>query len=149
MDAIFNWLESWSGTVLIIALMLMAMSKVIMSVFRAGVGFKKQFATKDEQREFEDQMRKDMRGYAKQIQDTVLTACLRTIERELREVDNIRETATKMEALKVQLEAEVKHALEKYDEVKAVAETVRTLNTKVTRIEYGHDGITDRRTDGN
>lgn len=136
MDKILDFLNSWSVIAVVIGLVFIGFSKAVISIFRMGVTYKSNLASRSELREFEADMRKDMRSYATQIQKSVTDACMRVIDAKLRDVENVQETATEIKLLKNELELEIKHALEKYDEIKSVGDSVRALSNKVTRMEY-------------
>lgn len=136
MDKILDFLNSWSVIAVVIGLVFIGFSKAVISIFRMGVTYKSNLASRSELREFEAEMRKDMRSYATQIQKSVTDACMRVIDAKLRDVENVQETATEIKLLKNELELEIKHALEKYDEIKSVGDSVRALSNKVTRMEY-------------
>lgn len=149
MDKIIEFFNSISDTlfVTIIGIMLMAFAKSITKIFKMGAMFKSEFATRQEQREFEEEIRRDMRGYASQIQQTVLTSTLRITEEKLKDIDEIRKSAIEIKALKLQIDNELKMINEKYDEVKAVGDEVRSLSQKVQRLEYGEANSMQRRTE--
>lgn len=136
MDKFLDFLNSWSVIAVIIGLVFIGFSKAVISIFRMGVTYKSNLASRSELKDFEAEMRKDMRSYATQIQKSVTDACMRVIDTKLRDVENVQETATEIKLLKNELELEIKHALEKYDEIKSVGDSVRALNNKVTRMEY-------------
>lgn len=136
MDKFLDFLNSWSVIAVVIGLVLIGFSKAVISTFRMGVTYKSNLASRSELKDFEAEMRKDMRSYATQIQKSVTDACMRVIDTKLRDVENVQETATEIKLLKNELELEIKHALEKYDEIKSVGDSVRALNNKVTRMEY-------------
>lgn len=148
MDKLLEFLNSTSVIITVITLLIIGFSKAIISIFRMGVTFKSNLATKAELTAFESEIRKDMRGYATQIQKSVTDACMRVIDAKLKDVEDVQETATEIKMLKVELEAEIKHALAQYDEIKSVGDSLRTLNNKVTRMEYkDNTANTARRTE--
>ena len=148
MDKVIEILNSSTVLTAVVSLLVIAFAKTIISIFRLGVTFKSNLASRSELREFEAEMRKDMRGYATQIQKSVTDACMRVIDAKLKDVEGVQETATEIKLLKAELEAEIKHALEKYDEIKSVGDSVRALSNKVTRMEYKDSTTnTSRRTE--
>lgn len=148
METIIEFLNSTSVIVTIISLLVMGFAKSIISIFRLGVTFKSNLATKAELNAFESEMRKDMRAYATQIQKSVTDACMRVIDAKLKDIEGAQNAVTDMKILKAQLETEIEHALEKYDEIKNVGDSIRSLSNRVQRLEY-KDGNTDtiRRTE--
>lgn len=136
MDKFIEILNSSTVLTAVVSLLVIAFAKTIISIFRLGVTFKSNLASRSELREFEAEMRKDMRGYATQIQKSVTDACMRVIDAKLKDVEGVQETAAEIKVLKAELEAEIKHALEKYDEIKSIGDSVRSLSNKVTRMEY-------------
>ena len=136
MDKFIEILNSSTVLTAVVSLLVIAFAKTIISIFRLGVTFKSNLASRSELREFEAEMRKDMRGYATQIQKSVTDACMRVIDAKLKDVEGVQETAAEIKVLKAELEVEIKHALEKYDEIKSIGDSVRSLSNKVTRMEY-------------
>ena len=104
-----------------------------------GVNFKSNLASHKELIEFESEIKKDMRGYAVQIQKSVMDACLKVIEAKLSNIEEIQKTAVDIKVMKTELESEMKHTMEKYDEIKSVADSVRTLSNKVQRLEFNSE----------
>ena len=92
-------------------------------------------------------MRKDMRGYATQIQKSCTESVMNVVEREMKPMDDIKETADNMKIVKAQVDSSLKNIEEKYDEIKQIGDTVRVLNVKVNRLEYGKETASERRTE--
>ena len=145
MDGFLEFLNSYSVMITIAGIMIIAFARSIIRIFRMGVTFKTELATKDEMREFEAEMRRDMRGYCIQIQKVVTDAAMNVINNKLKDIEDVKHAAEDMRVMKAQIEAEIKVALEKYDEMKAVSDNVRVLTNKVQRLEYGADNRNDRR----
>lgn len=135
-----QWLNDLLGNptviVTILGLLIIAFAKSIINIFKLGVAYKAEFATKEEQKIYEEEMKKDMRNYAKQIQETVMMACLRIIEKELVDVKNVKEIESNMIKLQAKMEAEIKVTMEKYDEIQNVADSIHQINNRVTKLEY-------------
>ena len=119
--------------------------KTIIGIFRLGATFKTELVTKKEQREFENEMREDIKGYKLELQKSVMDACLKIVERELKPLENIKETEKRMDQIKTALDIQIKDILSKYDDVKEVADSVHSLALKVTRLEYGQETGENRR----
>lgn len=121
--------------------------KTAIKIFRLGVTFKTELATKEDQRIFEESIRKDLRAYKEEIQKTVLTICMDHINKHL---NDIKEYKTEMEHIKelsTRIDMKSEEMNEKYSDVKSVIDTVRILNNKVTRLEYGNNTKIERRSE--
>ena len=62
-------------------------------------------------------------------------------------MNDIKETADNMKIVKAQVDSSLKNIEEKYDEIKQIGDTVRVLNVKVNRLEYGKETASERRTE--
>lgn len=147
MDTIINLLNNPSVISLVIGFLIMGFAKSIIKIFNMGVMFKTNLATKKEQKDFEERIRQDLVNYKEEIQRTVLSICLRTIERELRNVDAINNTANELKVSAESVKAKMEDLDAKYDEFKEVATKVRTLSDKVQRLEFGRDTTIGRRSE--
>lgn len=148
MDKFLDFLNSWSVLAVIIGLVMIGFSKAIISIFRMGVTFKSNLASKKELNDFEAEIRADMRGYTAQIQKAVTDVCVRIINEKLKGIDTVQSSVEEIKILKAEIEVEIKHAMEKFDEVKGVGDSVRALGNKVSRIEYQTSNSTgERRTE--
>ena len=136
MDWILNILGNTSVIIFIAGIMVIAFARSIIKIFKMGASWKTEFATRQEQREFESEMRKDMRNYATQIQTAVLNAAMSVIESKLKDIEDSREIATEMKVMKAELETEMNAAIEKVESVKQIEDSVRALKNKVDRLEY-------------
>lgn len=145
MEKILEFMNSYSVTIVIASIMVMAFARSIVKIFKMGATFKADLATKKELREFEDEVRRDMRGYCGQIQKAVTDSCLAVINDKLKDIEETKKIATEMKVMKAQLETEMKNTMEKLDEVKQVSNTVRTLSAQVSRLEYNKDNQGERR----
>lgn len=112
-----------------------------------GMTAKKDLVTKAEQQKFEETVRQDMRGYATQVQKTVMDTSLRVIERELKDISGFKDDVAEMQLMKVQLETEMKNALKDLDQMSELSSQVRILSSKVARLEYGEKTSSDRRSE--
>lgn len=145
METILNLLNSMSVTLTIVGLLIIAFARAIVRIFRMGATFKTEFATKKEQRDFEDEIRKDMRGYAGQIQASVLNAVLNVINTKMKDVDEANKAVVDIKVMKAEIEAEFNRINEKYDEIKDTTKQIASINNKVQRLEYNNDPSTTTR----
>lgn len=146
-DWVVGLLNSAVLTTLSITALVTIVWRAILKIYNLGKSDKKMLVTKNEQKEFENDMRRDMRGYAEQIQKTAIDSSMRVIEKELKNLDDVHDIATEMKVMKSSLEAEMKNMNEKYNEIKSVSDSVRTLNNKVMRLEYGTENSGERRSE--
>ena len=146
-DWVMGILSSAVGTTLSITAGLTVLWRAVLKVYNMGKTDKKSLVSKDEFKEFEDSMRKDMRGYATQIQKSCTESVMNVVEREMKPMDDIKETADNMKIVKAQVDSSLKNIEEKYDEIKQIGDTVRVLNVKVNRLEYGKETASERRTE--
>jgi methyl-accepting chemotaxis protein len=147
MDTLINLLNNPSVISLVIGFLIMGFAKSIIKIFNMGVMFKTNLATKKEQKDFEERIRQDLVNYKEEIQRTVLSICLRTIERVLRNVDAINNTANELKVSSESIKSQMEDLDAKYDEFKEVATKVRTLSDKVQRLEFGRDTTIGRRSE--
>jgi hypothetical protein len=119
--------------------------RATISIFRMGATFKVQFATKNEQKEFEKQVISDLRDYKDELLKVVMAGAMEVIREKLKDIDTIQETANTMKATEARLEVQIKSAMEKVDEVRGMSDNLRSLNAKVDRLQYGQDNADIRR----
>lgn len=146
-DTLLELLNSTSVVITVVTFLIIGFARAITRIFRMGATWKTELATKEEQKDFEAEIRRDMRGYASQIQSTVLDACMRTIERELKNLDEFRNSVTEMRTMKIELQNEIKNAMEKYDEIKNISDNFRIMNNRLNRLEFGEFNTGERRVD--
>ena len=145
LDIIISFLNSGTVIATVLGLLIMGFAKSIISIFRMGVTFKSNLASKEELRNFETEIRADMRGYTTQIQKAVTEVCMRIINEKLKNIEDVGKSVEEMKILKAELEVEIKHAMEKIDEIKGIGDSVRTLGNKVSRMEFKNSTLTSER----
>lgn len=123
----------------IATIMVIAFARCIIKIFRMGVMFNSDLATKNELKSFEEEIRRDMRGYAIQIQESVLKSVMIVVENKLRDIQEAKNAAVDIKVTKAELEVEIKNALSKLDDVKSLGDSVRQLNQRVSRIEFNNN----------
>jgi len=124
-----------------------AFAKSIIKIFKLGVAFKHEFVSKEEFIQFKLEIKKDMQSWKSELETRILETCMRTINREVRDIDDFKDTARQIESDKKVMENQIKNMTDKYDEVKSIGDNVRVLNTKITRLEYGEKNSDKRRTE--
>lgn len=138
MEFIFSLLENTSVIIVIATIMIIAFSKCITKIFRMGVTFKADLATKAELNDFEAEIRRDMRGYAIQIQKSVIDAVMIVINNKFKDVDDMKSAALDIKVIKAEIEMELKNISAKTAEIQDVSNTVRSLNNRVQRLEFNN-----------
>ena len=144
-----NILNNKAVIIFIITIALTVFSRMVIKIFRFGMTYKTELATKKEQQEFEEQIKKDMRSYKDEVTKNVMVTCMRVIDERLKDLDEVKEMSDDMKITKTKLEVQINNALEKYDEIKSLGENVRLLSNKVNRLEYGDKNEAVRRSDDN
>jgi len=128
-------------------LMMTLFARTIIKVFRLGVTFKTQLATKEEMNKFEEDIRRDLRAYKEEISTVVMTTSIQIINDKLKDVSDIHKLLSEMKSLKAVMDVEIKNMMRKVDEVYSLSDAVRILTNKVNRMEFGNDNTTARRED--
>jgi hypothetical protein len=131
--------------ILLATTMFTIFAKTIITIFKLGVVFKEDLATKRDQLSFEKRIIDDLRGYKEEVLKVVMAASMETIKEKLSDVEDIGEIAGEMKTLQATMEIKIKAAMEKVDEVRGMSENVRILTNKVNRLEYGSDNQEVRR----
>jgi hypothetical protein len=114
-------------------------ARSVITIFRMGATFKTEFATKNEQKQFEKQIISDLRDYKDELLKVTMAGAMEVIREKLKDVDTIQQTANEMKATEAKLEIQIKSAMEKVEEVRGMADNLRSLNAKVDRLQYGQD----------
>lgn len=146
-DWVMGILSSAVGTTLSVTALFTVLWRSALKVYEKGKNDKKELVSKQELKDFEADTRKDMRGYVRQITETVTDSAMRIIEKELKPLDDVVAMSNEMKVTKQQIDSDLKLMNDKYDEIKQIGDTVRSLSTKVTRIEYGQEASNERRTE--
>lgn len=144
-ERLLELLNSTSVLTIVVGALIIAFAKAIIRIFRMGVNFATEMASKKELNEFSAEVKQDMRAYAQQIQRAVLESVMRVVDSRLQNVDNVNDTANDMKLLKIEIENEVKNAIERIDDVKSLSDTVRALSNKVSRLEFNGETRSERR----
>ena len=142
-----DWLENIVGNPTVVASFLIFMAttmftlfaKTVIYIFRMGALFRAEYATKEEQKNFEKEVKTDLRDYKDELLKVVMAASMEMIREKLSDIDNIQETANKIKITEKELELKIKLAMEKVDEIRGMSDNVRALNQKVDRLVYGQD----------
>ena len=136
MHIVLELLNSSTVLTTVVGLLVVAFAKSIVKIFQMGVYFKSELASKQELRDFENEMRRDLRSYCIQIQKTVTEATMTVINNKLKDIEESKDVAVEMRVLKAELEAELRNVIERSEEVRSSADTLRTLANKVSHLEY-------------
>ena len=96
-------LSNTSVIITIATIMVIAFARSITKIFKMGVTFKADLATKTEQREFEAEIRRDMRGYAVQIQKSVQDSVMVTVNNRLKDIEDAKQAQQIFKSLKPKL----------------------------------------------
>lgn len=147
MEVILNLLNSYSVILVIATIMITAFAKCITRIFRMGVTFKADLATKTDQREFEEEIRRDMRGYAVQIQKSVSDSLMTVLNNRLKDIEEAKQAATDIKITKAAIDLQIKTINEKTDNIKEVSDAVRSLSNRVQRLEYNNTTNIIQKTD--
>jgi len=134
-----------AGIVAVIGGIFTLLTRSIIGVFKLGLSFRAQFATKEDQKEFEKEMKKDLRDYKDELLKVVMAASMEIIREKLSDIENIQEMANAMKVTERELEIKIRSAMEKVEEVRSMSDNIRSLNAKVDRLIYGQDQGTMRR----
>lgn len=145
MENLIKILNSSTIVTGVVGIIVIAFARSIIKIFRMGVTWRTELATQKELREFEADVRKDMRAYCVQIQELVLKSAMNVINNKLKDIDDAKNALTEIKVLKAEFDAQMKAMDEKYEEIRTVGNTVRTLTNKVSRIEYNADSKTSER----
>ena len=135
-EIIGNFLGNPSGMIIVATVMVIAFARCITKIFRMGVDFKSDLATKSDQREFEEEIRRDMRGYASQIQKSVTESVMLVMNNRLKDIEDAKKAADEIRITKAEIDLQLKNLNEKTDSLKSVADEVRVLSNKMQRLEY-------------
>lgn len=140
MDGILNFLSNTSVILTIATILIIAFSRTIIRIFRMGATFTTQLATKQELDDFKKEMKDDMHGYAIGIQKAVMDACMKVIDHRFATIESdlkeSKDAARVMTELKVSLQKDMRQMEKELQNFTDLSNTVRSLNTKVTRLEY-------------
>ena len=140
-----NLLSSSSVVIGVIGLGAWAIFRSGSKIFKEGIYFKSELVSKKEMREFEESIRKDMRGYRVELQKVILDTCMREIKSALKDVESFKKDSDAMKELKIKLEHSLKDLNEKYDEIKGFGNNISALQRKVQKLELGSDSNEVRR----
>jgi fumarate reductase subunit C len=132
----FSFLQNPAIIITLATLVFTVFAKSIVGIFKMGINFSERDIS-EKQLKFEKQIITDLRSYKEELLRVTLTAAMEAINDKLKDVNAIKEAASNMKAIETKVEIQVKTALEKMDEVKAMSDNLRALNAKVERLQYG------------
>lgn len=135
MEAVLKILNSYSVLLMLGSVMIIAFARTIIRIFRMGATFKTEFATRKEMAEFQAEVRKDMRAYTVQIQKIVTDSVMTVLNNKMKDIEDSKEAVTDIKVMKAEIQEKINYAMERLDEMKIVADSVRTLGNKVSRLE--------------
>lgn len=144
MDKFLEILNSTSVVLALATILIIAFARCIIRIFRMGATWKTEFATKKEQKDFEESMRKEMRGYAVQIQKVVTDAAVTIINSKLSDIEDAKKAAEDVKEIEIKLNAALEKENERYDELKGVSGKLNALSNTVARLDY--NGISGNQT---
>ena len=136
-DVVKNLLTSNTTLILVITVCATALSRTAIKVFRFGVNYKSNFATVDQQKEFESTIREEIRIAKTDMQDSTLKVCLREIARETKSIAEIQEVAASIKTDKEVLIVKVDEINKKYNEIRAMGDRLSQLEQQVNRLMTG------------
>jgi uncharacterized protein YukE len=149
-----NWLQDFltnnPGIIITIfatlaTLLFTVFARTIIVIFRYGVFFKAELASKQDLAEFKKEMKEEFRGYKEELFKAVMTTANSNINEKTKAIDSIGKTAQNLASTEAVLEEKIKNMTEKIEEVKSLGDTVRSLNNRVNRLEYGENSQEVRR----
>jgi len=143
-EPLLQFLANPAVIITLATLMFTIFARAIVGIFKLGIYFsEKELSQK--QIKFEKQMIDDMRSYKEELLRVVLAAAMSSINDKLKDVDTIAKTATGIKTTEAKLEIQIKNAMEKVDEVRSMADTVRSLSARIDRLQYGQENQDQRR----
>lgn len=147
METFIELLSSTSVTLTIAAILIIAFAKAIIKIFRMGVMYKADLASRKDLTEFEAEVRNDMRNYASQIQKAVTDSMMVLINERLKDIEDAKDAVETMKIMKVEMDSQIKIMLEKYEETRTISQEFRTMSNKIARLEYNDENKNERRSE--
>ena len=133
---ILEILSNSSVIIFVATIMVIAFARCITKIFRMGATFKADLATRSELNDFEAEIRRDMRGYAIQIQKSVIDAVMIVINNKFKDIEDVKSAAVDIKITKAEIEMELKKLSDKTSDIQDISNTIRVLNNKVQRLEF-------------
>lgn len=118
--------------------------RTAIKIFRFGVSYKSNFATVEQQKEFESSVKEDMRNTRTELQETLLKSCMRVIERETAPLKELKQIQDDVKTTKTALDLQLKNINEKYNDLRKTTDSIRDLEKRVDIIQYGDSEPTRR-----
>lgn len=141
-DNILGFLGTPAIIVTVATICLTALFRAVIKVFQFGVGwhsnFDAKFASKDQEHQFESEIRQMINDSETRIKADVMRVCLLEINQQAQRINGIQETAGKVEADKTVIETKIKVLNDKYEQIASVQADIRNLNDKVNTLLYGN-----------
>lgn len=134
MEWLNELLSSTPVVTFIYTLCLTMFGRLVIKVYNWGKMDKKGLVTKQEFKEFEKNMRSDMREYRQEIQDVVMQTCLREVDKSTKEIKEFRRTAEEMKVQSKVSEERMKSYDEKMGRLDNIEEEQRYMNSKIKRM---------------
>jgi hypothetical protein len=112
-------------------------AKTVITIFRMGVLFRADFATKRDQLKFEQEIREDIKSYKDEVLKVVMSAAMEMIREKLKEIKDIKDIAQTVKLIEKELQIKMQTIMERVDETKSLGDNIKALNAKVDRLTYG------------
>lgn len=144
-DIIDSLMANKTVLLLVFGIVITLLWRASLKIYNFGVSHKSDFATVEDQKKFENEMREKNRSDKSDLQDSLLKIMLREINRETRPIKNIEEVINSVKNDKEILDYKMKMFDERLDEIRRLNENVKQLEAKINRLQYGDDNDTVRR----
>lgn len=147
MEWIGNLISDNSGMIftILLTVVLTLFSKMVIKIFRYGVNYSNELASKSDFESFKREIRLDMRAYKDEVVKSIMNTCMKLIEERLKDIDNVRNAASDLKVFQAEIKAQLKAMNAQYDELKSYSDNLRALNAKVSRLEGGNIQDSQRR----
>lgn len=111
--------------------------KVAIKIFRFGVNYKSNFASVEQQKDFESEVKEELRAAKSEIQENVLKSTMRVIERETAPLKELRSIQEDVKATKLNIDMQLKNVDSKYEDLRKTSDSVRDLEKRMNTLQYG------------
>jgi len=112
--------------------------KSVFTIFKFGALFRADYATKEDQRRFEQSVKDDLRNYKEELLKVVMVAAMEMIKEKLSDIDDIKDLATQVKVKEKEIELRIETALDRMGELKGLSDNVKALSRKVETIQFGN-----------
>ncbi len=129
----------WTIPLAVIGLILLAVMKSAVKIYRLGLESRTDYMTKEDGEKFKAETRQEMKEAKKDLSTDILEICIRDIHKEMKPLKEVQSMAETIKTDRQVMDVKLNAIEEKYEEIRKLSDEVKLLNTRVNNLQYGQN----------